>query len=242
VAQRPLQDAPGAADRALRTAIAMGLAHALLFMVAYWLLTSVPGPRAPDEEIIAFFASDRRRRVVLTGLYLMPFAGIAFLWLCIALRAWLRRGPTGGLDVLAGIQLASGILYVGMFFAAAGAVAAVAVTMEFAHGQIDPMLARQLPQLGQTLMMFFAMRMAAMFVFTTSRLGRLSGLLPPWFAFAGIPVGLFLLLSASYDRRLVLVFPAWLIALCTALGLRARQAAGTSRAPRPVDQSSLRQS
>jgi hypothetical protein len=202
---------------ALRTAVAAGALHAVLFLAAYRLLGMNPGPRAADAELVEFYASDDRRRLVLTGLYLMPFAGIAFLWFCTALRAWLRAGSTRPDDVVAGLQLASGILYVALFFAGAAAAAALAVSAEHARGPIDPFVARQLPQLGQLLLVGFGMRMAAMFVFTTSRLVRLTGLLPRWFALAGLGVGLFLLLSTSFDRRLVLVFPVWLLALCALL-------------------------
>jgi hypothetical protein len=94
--------------------------------------------------------------------------------------------------------------------------------MEFAHGPVDPMLARQLPQLSSTILLVFAMRMAAMFVFTTSNIGRASGILPRWFIYLGFGVGLFLLLSATFNRLLALVFPVWVLMLCAILYDRAR--------------------
>lgn len=202
---------------ALRLAAGTGALHAVLFLLAYWLLGMNPGLHAPDAELVDFYASEDRRRLVLTGAYVMPFAGIAFLWFCTSLRAWLRAGPRRPDEVVAGLQLASGILYVALFFAGAAAASAFAVSAEHARGPIDPLLARQLPQLGQILLIVFGMRMAAMFVFTTSRLVSLTGLLPRWFALAGVVVGLFLLLSTSLDRRLVLVFPLWLLVLCALL-------------------------
>ena len=70
--------------------VGAGCTHALLFLLSYGLLTSAPGAQAPDEEILAFYQSESRRLYILAGLYLMPFAGIAFLWFCMALRAWIR--------------------------------------------------------------------------------------------------------------------------------------------------------
>ena len=67
------------------------------------------------------------------------------------------------------------------------------------------------------------MRMAAMFVFTTSSIGRNAGILPRWFVLAGYAVGLFLLLSATFSVFLVLVFPVWVLVLCGFLLYRARQ-------------------
>ena len=59
------------------------------------------------------------------------------------------------------------------------------------------LLARQFPQYGASLLLVFAMRMAAMFVLTTTNLGRLSGILPKWFIVMGFAVAIGLLLTAS---------------------------------------------
>jgi hypothetical protein len=67
------------------------------------------------------------------------------------------------------------------------------------------------------------MRLAAVFVFTTSNLGRSSGALPRWFCLAGLGVGTFLLLSASLSAWLLLAFPLWLLTLSVILVLRIRR-------------------
>jgi hypothetical protein len=69
----------------------------------------------------------------------------------------------------------------------------------------------------------FAMRMAAMFVFTTSSIGRTSGILPRWFVYAGYLVALFLLLSVGFVRAFAYVFPTWLLVMTVFLLIRARQ-------------------
>ena len=204
--------------KALLLLVAMGCLHAVLFLLAYGLLSSTPHADSPDEEILAFYQSGERRRFVLVGLYVMPFAGIAFLWFSTILRVWTRAHELH--ELLSGIQLVSGILYVGLFFAAAAASSVMAVSAEFSSAPVDPVVARQFPLYGGTLLLAFAMRMAAMFVFMTSRLGRMAGVLPRWFSSVGVVVGLFLLLSATSDRRLVLVFPFWLLALCALLLVR----------------------
>jgi hypothetical protein len=53
----------------------------------------------------------------------------------------------------------------------------------------------------------FSFRMAAMFVFTTSAIGRASGILPRPFVWSGYAVGLFLLLSAGFEGWFALAFP-----------------------------------
>ena len=217
---------------AVRMVVGMGCLHAALFLLAYGLLSSTPGARAPDAELVAFYQSGSKRRLILVGLYVMPFAGIAFLWFSMALRVWMRTGTSRANELLAGIQLASGILYVALFFAGAAASSVMAVSVEFSRSVVDPVLARQFPEYGAILLLGFAMRMAAMFVFTTSRLGWKSGALPAWFAYVGFAVGLFLLLSASFSRQLVLVFPLWLLIGCLLLLARSWRAPA-DRAPLP---------
>jgi len=207
----------------VRLVAGVGCAHALLFALAYGLLVSTPGVQASDEAIVDFYQSGRQRLLILAGLYLMPFAGITFLWFSVALRVCLQSPRVS--ELLSGIQLASGILYVALFFASAAAFSVMAASIQFSHAPVDPVVARQLPQYGATLMLGFAMRMAAMFVFTTSRLGRMSGWLPAWFAHVGLVVGLFLLLCVGFDRVLVLVFPAWLVAVSVVLLVRSGAAA-----------------
>ena len=227
---------PAERGRSLRRAAyltaGVGTAHALLFLLSYWLLTGTPGARASDAELSTFYTSADSRRLILVGLYLMPFAGIAFLWFIVSLRMWIAHSVKQENVLPSNIQLVSGIIFIAMFFTAAAAAAAQAASMEFAAGQIDPVVARQLPQFSSTIMFVFAMRMAAMFVFTTSTIGRSSGILPRWFTLAGFAVGLFLLLSATFSRALVLVFPTWMLVLCTLLLLRARRIPADATLPR----------
>src|SRR6185369_14504363 len=102
-----------------------------------------------------------------------------------ALRAWLRETARAQNEFVDGLQQASGIIYVALFFAAAAASSVMAVSVEFSRAPLDPMMARLLPQFGKTLLLVFGMRMAAMFLLTTSRLGRTAGVLPRWFEIAG---------------------------------------------------------
>jgi hypothetical protein len=217
---------------AARLLVILSGLHALLFLLSYALLTSTPSVRAPDEELIAFYGSTGRLRLVLVGLYVMPFAGISFLWLSSALRAFVGAAARQEDEFVAGLQQASGIIYVALFFGAAAASSVIAVSVEFSRSQLDPMLARQFPQYGKTLLLVFGMRMAAMFVFTTSRLVRTAGLMPRWFELVGAGAAVFMLVNTAFNRALVLIFPLWLLFLCLLIRARARggepaRAAGT---------------
>ena len=209
--------------RAAYLSAGVGALYSILFLLSYWLVSSQPGPRASDAELAAFYASAAPRRLVLVGLYLMPFAGIAFVWFIVALRMWISASSRREDILLSNIQFVSGILFVGLFFAGGAAAAASAAGVEFASAPFDAVVARQLPALGNALVFVFAMRMAAMFVFATSNIGRTTGVLPRWFVFVGFAVGLFLLLSATFSQILVVVFPLWILVLCALLILRARR-------------------
>jgi hypothetical protein len=229
-------ETPEERGRSLRTAATItavvGLLHALLFLAAWWLISDAPNADATNAEIADYYSSPSSRRVLLVGLYLMPFAGIAFVWFIVALRMW-EEGSSRRRSVLqSNLQLVSGILYVGLFFVASAASSVLGASVEFSDGDIDPVAARQFPVFGSTTFFVFAFRMAAMFVFTTSAIGRTAGILPRWFAWSGYAVAAFLLLSASFERWFVLVFPLWLIVLSVLLLRSARKIDPELRLPR----------
>jgi hypothetical protein len=219
-------EAPEARGRSLRQAAtltaAVGAVHAVLFLVALVLLAGAPGPQATDEEIYAYYSSSSSSLLTLVGLYVMPFAAIAFMWFIVALRMWEAYSVRRESLLLSNLQLVSGILYVALLSVGAAAQAVLAASVEFADGPIDPVVARQFPQYGSTLLTVFAVRMAAVFVFTTSNIGRAAGVLPRWFGYVGLAVGAFMLLSVSLHPVLLVVFPLWLLALSAILLVKAR--------------------
>lgn len=212
--------------RSLRQAATLtaivGVVFSGLFTVAVWLTAGIPGPLASNDDIYDYYASGRTLPVAV-GLYVMPFAGIAFLWFVVALRMWAAASGRRRNALQSNLQLVSGVLFVALFFVGAAASAVLAVSVQFADGPVDPVTARQFPIFGQVVILFFAMRMAAMFTFTTSAIGYRARILPRWFALVGFVVGMFLLLAASLTPLLVLVFPAWILVLSLILLRNARQ-------------------
>ena len=226
-ASQPDHEGPEAKHRSMRRAATItavvGMAHAILFLLSFLLLDNAPGADATTAELVAYYQDDSRRRVLLVGLYLMPFAGIAFMWFSVALRMWIEGSVRTSSYLLSNIQLVSSIIYVALFFAAAGSLSVVAASVEFADGQVEAGVARGFPDLGRTLLFVFAFRMASMFVLTTSTIGRTTKILPRWFCISGYAVGVFLLLSASFIAWFAVVFPLWLLVLSAILLARARR-------------------
>jgi hypothetical protein len=225
---------PDEQGRSLRKAATLtavvGLAFSTIFTISFFLMLGVPGGRATDEEIVAYYSSGRVLPAAV-GLYLLPFAGIAFLWFIVTLRLWAANSSRRLNNLQSNLQLISGIVFVALFFVGAAAMSVVASSVQFAGDSIDPVTARQFPIFGSSVVLFFAMRMAAMFVFTTSALGRSANILPRWFALVGFAVGLFLLLSATFSPLLMFVFPAWVAGLSILLLRRAREIPEDARLP-----------
>jgi hypothetical protein len=217
--------------RAATLTAGVGALHAIIFLLAFVLLSGAPGAEATDEELIAYYSSPSGRLPSLVALYLMPFAAIAFMWFIVALRMWETFSMRRESQLLSNIQLVSGILYIALLAVGSAAQTVVAASVEFAGGEIDPVVARQFPVFGSTVIFVFAVRMAAVFVFTTSNLGRTARVLPRWFAYVGFVVGLFMLLSVSLTRVLLLVFPLWLLLLSVILLVKARSIPRDVRLP-----------
>jgi len=213
----------GSLRRAATLTALAGITHAVLFLVSIALLSTVPGPHATDEEVIAFYNSPETRRVLVVGLYLMPFAGIAFLWFIVSMRLWIRSAVVHSRNELfSEVQLVSGIVFLALFLTAAAATSSTAAAVEFTDEPVTGIDARILPNFGSTLLLVLAMRMAAIFVISSTNLARSSPFIPRWFVIAGYVLGLFLLLSISLSTVLVLAFPTWIIVLCVLLLQRAR--------------------
>ena len=77
---------PGAGDPHRRVLVharisgLSGLVFAALFVVALVLVRQAPGLGAPDGAYADFYRTTNGDVLVTVGLYVVPFAGVAFLW------------------------------------------------------------------------------------------------------------------------------------------------------------------
>ena len=184
-----------------------GLLFAALFVAAVLLLYRQPPQHSTAAQVTAWYLGGSRQTIGLVGLYLAPFAGIAFLWFVAAVR-----GRIGAHEdrFFATTFLGSGILFVAMLFAAAAASGAPLAAVKF-QGAPPPspdvfVFARGL---GYTFLYVYGIRAAAVFMLVTSTIGLRTRTLPRWLVVLGYLVALVLLFSVSYFRGFVLVFPAW---------------------------------
>jgi hypothetical protein len=220
VDDRPHQGiAVSAADhaRAIHAAARMtgilGIAFAVLFLAGLLLLARTPNLHSGDQELIDFYGSGEPRWILLGGLYVLPFSAVAFLWFIASLRQWVERSTRTADHLLGTVQMLSGVGFITLAFAAAGAATIVAGSVDLASLPVDPDVARQFPLYSRTLLIIFGMRMAAIFVMTSARLGGGAQLYPQWFVIASYGVAAALFLVATLNVWLVIVFPLWVLLL-----------------------------
>ncbi|MFG2981009.1 hypothetical protein ACGFYQ_07075 [Streptomyces sp. NPDC048258] len=179
--------------RTPRAAGLAGIAFALLLAAAIVLMRiAVPSGDAADAAV-----DPDRRWAVRVALEIVPFAGIFFLWFMGALRAHAGEAED---RFVATVFLGSGFVFVATLFVAAGAAGTV--------------LAEDTPSdfgrhYAYTVLATYAMRMAAVFVFATSTIGRRLGVFPKPLVLLGTVAGLVLIVVGSGVPWSELVFPAW---------------------------------
>jgi hypothetical protein len=173
-----------------------------------------PGSDFSSNQFQEFYDSESRQRwVLVAGIYLIPFAGIAFIWFTVALREWLH-GELSRIDrIFSNLIFACGILYVAMLFVAGAATSLNTVDATQIDQMTNMSVVSTFARYGSSLFLIFALRMAAMIVFATTNIARRSGVFPKPFILSGLPVGLLLLLTSSLNPWLVIVFPIWLATL-----------------------------
>jgi hypothetical protein len=194
-----------------RAAGIAGLVFSLLFVVAILLSRPAPARGSTAEEITSFYLGAGRGRVVLLGLYLIPFSGIAFLWFIAAIRAHLgERGDR----FFATVFIGSGLLFVGKLFSSSAVAGSLLAAVKY-QGQPLPgpdtvVFARAL---AFAFLFVFGVRAAAVFMLVVSTIGLRTGFLPRWLVLAGYVGGLVFLFTVIYVELLVLILPAWVTAV-----------------------------
>ena len=152
-----------------------------IYIISYFLLANTPLGSATDAEIIAYYADGANLTLTMAGMLIMPFAGIAFLYFMVLLRLLVSKTRFPISRMLSNVQLAAGTVFIAMLFVATASLVATPAGIRFADAQTDPIVARMLPMLSTTVLLMFGMRMASMFVFTSSSIGRGAGIIPGWF-------------------------------------------------------------
>jgi len=193
-----------------RAAAIAGIVFSVLFVAAFSMLRiSVPSdPAEPGEWL------KTSSRLVGFALNLLPFAGIAFLWFVGALRDRL-----GALEdrFFATVFLGSSLLFLAMLFVLAAVIGAIILTFAADSQALTSAPTFQLARtLSYNLVNIYLVKMAAVFMFSTSTVITYTGIAPRWVAYLGFVLALLLLFGSSYFSWVFVAFPFWvfLISIC----------------------------
>jgi hypothetical protein len=188
-----------------RAAAVAGILFSLLFTASLVLIrTSIPESLSTSTDWLA--AGSRQ---ITLALFLMPFAGIAFLWFIGVVRD--RLGIYED-KFFSTIFFGSGILFLAMVFIsmaiAGGLIAGYRLNPGITYDSMVVYFGRALMiQLSNV----YALRMAGVFMISLGTIWWRTGLMPRWLAIITFLLALSLLLVINLSMWVTLIFPAWVL-------------------------------
>jgi hypothetical protein len=190
-----------------RAAAIAGILFSVLLITALVLLRlSVP---IDPLELGVWLRNDANR--VMVALNLVPFSGVAFLWFIGVLRDRLGERED---RFFATVFLGSGILFLVMLFVASAAAGSLILV----YAGHDETVTRSATfavtrALSYGIMNTYAVKVAAVFMFTTSTITVYTGIAARSIAYLGYALALFLLFGGGFAGWAFLVFPLWVMLL-----------------------------
>ncbi len=193
----------GVGLRTPKAAAIAGIIFSILLIIIFWLLrSSVPAdPLEPGAWL------NTSSRTIVIALNLVPFAGIAFLWFLGALRDRL-----GQLEdrFFATVFFGSGLLFLAMLFAAAAILGALVLAFAAQPDELINSTTFYFARaVAYNIMNVYAIKMAAVFMISTSTVVIYTGIAPRWIAVLGYALALTLLLGSYFIGWSFFVLPLW---------------------------------
>jgi hypothetical protein len=185
-----------------RAAAIAGILFSIILILVFWLLRiSVPDdPQEPGSWLKS------ESSTVGLAVNLVPFAGIAFLWFIGVLRDRLGERED---KFFATVFFGSGLLFLAMLFAAAAVAGALIISFEAAPAQLINSATLHFARAAAYNV--YAIKMAGVFMITTSTLAMYTGFTPKWLAILGYTLALLLLFGSYYLSWSFVVFPLWVL-------------------------------
>jgi hypothetical protein len=194
-----------------RAAAIAGILFSALFVAAFSLLRiSVPSDPTESGEWLKTSSTS-----VGFALNLLPFAGIAFLWFVGALRDRLGQLEDRFFST---VFLGSSLLFLAMLFTSAAAIGAIIVAFPVDSSNVANSAAFHLARtLAYYVANIYMVKMAGVFMISTSTVVIYTGIAPRWVAFVGFVLALLLLFGSSYLSWIFVAFPLWVFLMSACL-------------------------
>jgi hypothetical protein len=192
-----------------RAAAIAGIIFVVLIAVATVMIRlALPGD---PSEAGDWLDNGGMRSQVVFALNLVPFAGIAFLWLIGVVRSRLGERED---RFFATVFLGSGLLYVAMLFAAAAIGAGLLASFDSAADAASNSATWQMGRNAAfSLVTVYSTKMAAVFTISLSTIFLKTRVTPRLIPFIGFAIALVLLFLSSLLEWASLLFPAWVLLL-----------------------------
>ena len=188
-----------------RAAAVAGILFSILAITSLLLfrVSITPSPLSQPTGMI------RHSKTISLALYLLPFAGIAFLWFMGVIRHRLGESED---RFFATVFFGSGLLFVAMIFTGAAELGGIITVL---GSEQAALLQSGSYYLGRAeayqTMNFYAAKMAGVFMMATCTIALQTRFLPRFISLLGYALALILLLSIGRFEWIFLLFPLWVL-------------------------------
>lgn len=189
-----------------RAAAIAGVLFAVLMATSLTIVRMAVPAYQSDPGI--WLSDPTRRNAVRLAVHLAPFAGIAFLWFIGVVRNRLGEYED---QFFATVFLGSGLLFVASLFASAAFSGALVEAGASGHILANSEAYFITRHLVGAFINVFAIKMAGVFIVSTSTIFLRTGILPRWVSLCGYPCAVVLLLAITNWPWIALLFPMWML-------------------------------
>jgi hypothetical protein len=195
----------GTSLRTPKSAALAGIAFSILVALVFWLFRV----SLPADPLDASAWPVKSSSTITAALNLMPFVGIAFLWFIGVLRD--RLGPRED-RFFATVFLGSAILFLAMLFSSGAVIGAIMLAFSADPGaMINSATLLVARALAYNLVNVYAIKMAGVFMISTSTVIFYAGIAPRWMGLLGFALALVLLFGSYYISWCFIVLPVWVL-------------------------------
>ena len=188
-----------------RAAAVAGILFSLLAIPSFLLfrISIHPNPLSQPTGMI------QHSKTISLALYLLPFAGIAFLWFMGVIRDRLGEFED---RFFATVFFGSGLLFIAMIFTGAAEMAGIITVLGHERAALIQSGSYYLgrAEAYQT-MNIYAAKMAGVFMMATCTMTLQTRTLPRWIPLLGYALALILLLSIGRIEWIFMLFPLWVL-------------------------------
>lgn len=215
--QRARRRAVPASLRSIEAAAIAGLVHSVLSLIATALLLDSPDPGDGDAALADYYSDGGNQGRMILAVNLLAVSSIAFLWFVAVIR---RRVGERENRFFGTVFFGSALLLTGAWLVAGVLFATPALATRSFDVAPDAGTVAVLQSAGLTMASIVATRLEAVFIISTTTVGRLSQAFPRWLVLLGYAVGLTLLLVPVPGFFLTYVFPIWVAVVSATLLIR----------------------